>query len=476
MNAIAETVAALGQWLAAIVFKSVSIAGADVQLIVLWLFGAMVFFTLRLRFINLRGFGLGIRALRGEFSSPDAPGDLSPFQSLSTALSGTVGLGNIAGVAIAISIGGPGAAFWMVVIGFFAMSLKFAEVLLAVKYRVENPDGTVSGGPMWYLSRGLARRGMPRLGRLLAYTYAIFALFAFIQILQVNQSYSQVRSALDLGENLSAAFGYGVVFALLAGVALIGGVRSVGRTTSKLAPLMCGLYLLGVAVVLLTNASNIGPAIGVILSDAFSLDATTGGILGAFIAGMRRAVYSNEAGIGSAAIAHAAVKTSHPASEGYVALLEPFVDTIVVCSATAILIVSTGVWTEGYTDIAMTSAAFATVSTWFPIVLAICVFVFALSTTIAVGYYGQQIIAFLFGDSKRLRLAYLVVFCGMLPIGAIADVTAVINLIDSLFFLLSIPNLIGVLLMSSVVLIEIAEFKRYRMEAALQSTPRQREH
>ena len=475
MNTVATLIESLGQRLASIVFQSIQVAGVDIQIIVLWLFGAMVFFTLRLGFINIRGFGLGFRALRGEFSDPDAAGNLSPFQSLSTALSGTVGLGNIAGVAIAISIGGPGAAFWMVLIGFFAMSLKFAEVVLAVKFRVERNDGTVSGGPMWYLSRGLALRGMPRLGRFLAYAYAILALVAFIQILQVNQSYAQVRSVLNLGENLTVALAYGILFTVLVGFALIGGVRSVGRTTSKLAPLMCGLYLTGVAVVLIANASNIGPAIGIILGDAFSLDATTGGILGAFVAGMRRAVYSNEAGIGSAAIAHATVKTSHPASEGYVALLEPFIDTFVVCSATAILIVSTGVWDAGYGDIAMTSAAFATVSAWFPAVLAVCVIVFALSTIIAVGYYGQQIIAFLFGDSQKMRLVYLVVFCGLLPVGAIADVGSIINVIDSLFFLLSVPNLIGVFLMSGVVVREVTEFARHREATrALQLTQDQK--
>lgn len=462
MNVIANSVEALGEQLASVVFHSVSIAGVQVQLIVLWLFGAMVFFTVRLGFINLRGFGLGFRALRGDFSSPDAPGDLTPFQSLSTALSGTVGLGNIAGVAIAIAIGGPGAAFWMVLIGFFAMSLKFAEVVLAVKFRVQRQDGTVSGGPMLYLTRGLEVLGMPRLGRVLAYVYAACALVAFIQVLQVNQSFAQVRTVLSLDNSLTVGFTYGTLFAFLVGLVLIGGVRSIGRTTSKLVPLMCVLYLSGVTIVLIANASNVIPAINVILADAFALDAAGGGILGAFVAGMRRAVYSNEAGIGSAAIAHAAVKTSHPASEGYVALLEPFIDTIVVCSATAILVVATGVWSGDHNDIAMTSAAFATVSSWFPVVLAACVFVFALSTTIAAGYYGQQIIAFLFGDSEKMRIAYLALFCGMLPIGSISDVTAIINVIDSLFFLISIPNLIGVFLLSGIVVREVTLFEKER--------------
>lgn len=462
MDFIISAVEAFSNALVSIVFKSVSIMGVDIQLIVLWLFGGMLFFTFRLGFVNLRGFGIGVRALRGDFTNADAPGQLSPFQALSTALSSTVGLGNIAGVAIAIAIGGPGAAFWMLFIGFFAMSLKFAEVTLAVRYRDIDGNGTVRGGPMYYLERGLAERGMPGLGKILGHTYAAFALIAFIQILQVNQSYSQVNTVMGIGDNKMVAFGYGCLVATLVAIVLIGGVRSVSRVTSKLTPFMCALYLGSVIIVLFANASNILPAISQILSSAFSTEAGMGGLIGSFVVGMRRAVYSNEAGIGSAAIAHATVKTEHAASEGYVALLEPFIDTFIVCTATALLIVSTGVWDKGYDDIAMTSAAFETVSTWFPTMLAVCVSIFAFSTMLAAGFYGQQLAAYLFKDKLWLRRGYVFMFCALLPVGTIVDFSTIINIIDSLFFLLSIPNLIGLFLMSGVVIFEVKKFKKSR--------------
>tara|TARA_R110000803_G_scaffold178678_3_gene241099 strand:+ start:17890 stop:19308 length:1419 start_codon:yes stop_codon:yes gene_type:complete len=452
---------AFGDRLAGFVFASVNVFGVEVQLIALWLFAGMVFFTLKLRFINLRGFGIGIGTLRGRYTSADAPGEMSPFQALSTALSGTVGLGNIAGVAIAIAIGGPGAAFWMVVIGFFAMSLKFAEVVLAVKYRLIRPDGSVSGGPMWYLKNGLAERGMPRLGKVLAALYAVFALVAFIQIIQVNQSYSQLRTVLGFSDTTSSALAYGIGIALLAALVLVGGARSIARVTSKLTPLMCLIYVAGVVVVLGVNITKLPHAVALIVGDAFSADAAAGGVLGAFVAGMRRAAYSNEAGIGSASIAHAAVKTHHPASEGFVALLEPFIDTVVICSATALVIVTTGVWQGGHSDIAMTSAAFGTVSAWFPYVLACAVCLFAFSTILAVGYYGQQVCRYLFGSREWVRITYLLLFCGLLPIGAVAKVSTVLNIIDSLFFLLSIPNLIGLYLMSGTVRDELNRFVKH---------------
>lgn len=459
IEALRNAAAGFGDWLISVVFVSVPVLGVDVQLIAVWLFAGMVFFTLRLGFLNIRGFGTGISILRGRNYDPTAPGEMSPFQALSTALSGTVGLGNIAGVAIAIAIGGPGAAFWMIIVGFFAMSLKFAEVVLAVRYRVIGPDGRVHGGPMWYLSRGLAERGWPRLGKILAGLYATFALVALIQIVQVNQSYSQVSTVLGLQENDSAALIYGLSFAGLAALVLIGGARSIARVTSRLTPLMCGLYLVCVLIVLAMNAPAIPGAIGIIVTDAFDPQSAAGGIIGAFIAGMRRAVYSNEAGIGTAAIAHATARTRQPASEGFVALLEPFIDTLIVCSATALLIVTTGVFQAGHQDIAMTSAAFATASSWLPAALAIAVCLFAFSTILAAGYYGLQAAAYLFGPKPAIRRAYLAVFCSILPIGAIVEMTTVINIIDSLFFLLSVPNLIGIYLLSGVVAAELRAFR-----------------
>lgn len=447
------------EWLVSIVFVEVSIGGVELNLIVLWLASAMVFFTFRLGFINIRGFGLALRLLRGQHAEADAPGEMSHFQALSTALSGTIGLGNIAGVAIAIAIGGPGALFWMIVIGLFAMSLKFSEVLLAVKYRTTLANGRLSGGPMWTLKNGLAARGRPRLGKILGGIYAIFALFAFIQTIQVNQSFSQIRFVLGFEEGIVPALVYGMALACLAASVLLGGARLIGEVTARLTPVMCAVYLMGISAILLLNADEIPSAISLIFQTAFFPESVAGGALGAFIAGMRRAAFSNEAGIGTAAIAHAAVRTREPASEGYVALLEPFIDTVIVCTATGLALIVSGAWQSGHSDIAMTSAAFSTVAPWFPYVLAVAVCLFAFSTILAVGYYGLQVSAYLFGATPMRNRLYLGFFCLTLPLGALVDVTTVINLTDSLFFLLSVPNIIGLYIMSD----EIArEAKAYR--------------
>lgn len=451
ISAVADTIATFAQSLVSVVFTAVPVAGIEINLIVVWLAAAMLFFTVRLGFINVRAFGLAVALVRGRHREDDGPGEISHFQALATALSGTVGLGNVAGVAIAIATGGPGAAFWMVLLGFFAMSLKCAEVTLGVKYRRTLDDGHVSGGPMWTLRYGLAEIGLPRLGRLLGVVYAVFALFAFMQIIQVNQSYAQLRIVLDLGDDLRPALAYGVIIAVLSALVLIGGVRSLARVTSAIVPFMCVLYLVGVVIVLGINADRILPALSLIVHDAFAPQAVAGGIVGSFVAGMRRAVFSNEAGIGTAAIAHAPVRTREPASEGIVALLEPFVDTIVLCSATALVIVVTGAWQGGEQDIAMASAAFGTVASWFPAVLAVVVCLFAFSTILAVGYYGLQVWGFLVGFAPWKERLYLAAFCGCLPFGAIIDVTTVVNLVDSFFFLLSVPNLIGLYLLSGVV-------------------------
>lgn len=457
MDMLKSLVTDFGDSLASVVFAAVSVNDVEINLIVLWLFAGMIFFTFRLGFVNVRGLNHSIDALKGRYSRPEAPGTMSPFQAFATALSGTVGLGNIAGVAIAIAIGGPGAAFWMIAVGFFAMSLKFAEVTIAVRYRLAT-DETISGGPMWYLSRGLAARGLPRLGKFLGGLYAIIALFALIQILQVNQSYSQMQAVAGFDDSDVIALGYGGCVAILAGLVLFGGAKGVARVTEKLTPLMCGLYLIGVFVVLGANASAIGPAAATIVGSAFSPDAAAGGLLGAFVAGMRRAVYSNEAGIGTATMAHSSVATELPASQGFVALLEPLVDTFIVCSATALMIVATGVWDDGYDDIAMTSAAFGSVVSWFPLVLAISVTLFAFSTVLAAGYYGQQVCRYLFGERVWAERLYLIVFCGILPVGAMADLGALVNIVDSLFFLLAVPNLIGLYLLTGAIRREVAAF------------------
>ena len=467
MVSVLNYIELFSQWLVSVVFFSVSIGGVDVNLIVVWLASAMVFFTIRLRFLNIRGFGLALALVRGKHKEEDAPGEMTHFEALSTAISGTVGLGNIAGVAIAVAIGGPGALFWMVIIALFAMSLKFAEVLLAVKYRTTLPNGRLSGGPMWTLRNGLASYGRPRLGRLLGGVYAVFALFAFIQTIQVNQSYSQVRTVLSLGDGIGPALIYGAVIASLAAAVLLGGAHAIARVTARLTPIMCVVYLMGILTILVLNASELPHALALIFSQAFVPHSVVGGAVGAFIAGMRRAAFSNEAGIGTAAIVHAVAKTREPASEGFVALLEPFIDTVLICSATGLALIVTGVWQSDYSDIAMTSAAFGTVSSWFPYVLALAVCLFAFSTVLSVGYYGLQVSAYLFGSTPTRNRLYLMFFCGTLPLGALVDVNTVINLTDSLFFLLSVPNIIGLYIMSGDIALESESyFKRMTGKSA----------
>ncbi|MGK2284652.1 alanine/glycine:cation symporter family protein [Pedomonas sp. V897] len=430
--------------LAARVFARVPLFGVEVEGIVLWLAAPMVLFTFYLGFLNLRALPLSLRVARGHFHDPDAPGTVSQFAALSTALSGTVGLGNIAGTAIGISIGGPGAVFWMFVIGWFAMSLKMAEVTLGLRYRVEHADGSVSGGPMYTLSRGLAQLGLERTGRFLALFYAICALGGAIPLLQVNQSYAQVSAVTGLGNG----WAYGIFMAVAVAAVVVGSIGWIAKVTSRLVPAMCLFYLAGCAAILLLNADALPAALATIIREAFAADSVAGGAIGAFVVGMRRTVYSTEAGIGSAVIAHCAAKTREPVSEGLVALIEPFIDTILICTITGVAIVVAGTYTQGHEGVAITSAAFATVAPWFPLVLAVAVFLFAYSTLISWAYYGLQSWCFLFGHSKANRTAYLLLYCALLPFGAVLDLGRVVSLIDSMFFLMAVPNVIGLYLLA----------------------------
>ncbi len=448
-------VAALGHGIDALsanVFAKVSLFGVEVEGIVLWLAVPMLFFTAWLGFLNLTKLPLALRIVRGDFRDKSAPGEVSQFQALSTALSGTVGLGNIAGVGVAITTGGPGAAFWMFVIGWFAMSLKCAEVTLGLKYRVTNMDGTVSGGPMYTLEHGLARRGLPRSGKLLGVLYAIFALGGAIPLLQVNQSFAQVSAVTGFDNGLA----YGIIMAITVAVVVVGSVRWLGATTSRLVPAMCVVYLGGCLLVLATHAGAIPGALVAIVTEAFNPTAVAGGALGAFVIGMRRAVYSSEAGIGSAVIAHSAAKTAEPASEGLVALLEPFIDTVIVCSITALTIVVAGSYLQpGVTGVGVISAAFAQVSPGFPIVLAVAVYLFAYSTLVSWGYYGTQAWGYLFGRSRVSIGFYKVFYCAILPLGSVLDLGKVVDLVDSLFFLMAVPNILGLYILAGDVRAEM---------------------
>lgn len=440
------------------VFQTVNIFGVEIGVVVMFLALAMLFFTAWLGLPQVRGVGIGFRLLKGRYDDPSAPGSVSQFQALSTALSGTVGLGNIAGVAIAIGLGGPGAALWMFIIGFFAMALKCAEVTLGLKYREFAEDGDVRGGPMYVVKNGLAAIGLPRSGRFLGVLYSLFALGGAIPLIQANQSFAALADVGEFEANPAGGLIYGVILAVMIGVVLVGGVRSIARVTGRVVPFMCAVYLGGVIMVLIVNAGAIPGALASIFSGAFSGDAVAGGVIGVFVVGMQRAVFSSEAGVGTAVIAHSAARTHHPASEGMVALLEPMFDTMIVCMATALMIVVTGVHTQGFEDIAMTSAAFASVVSWFPYVLLVAVLLFAYSTLIAWGYYFTTAFGYLFGHGRRRDMFAKILYCALTPTGSILAADAVVDLIDALFFLMVLPNVVGLILLAPVLRREVNGF------------------
>lgn len=452
---------------AGIVFYSVRVAGADVSLIVVWLILGACFFTGYLGFVNLRGFRHAVRLVTGKVPEPDrAPGEVSHFQALATALAATVGLGNIAGVAVAVSVGGPGATFWMIVAGLLGMSSKFAECTLGVKYRRVNPDGSVSGGPMHYLRHGLADRGLPRLGRFLAIFFAICCIGGSLgggNMFQVNQAYSQFVSATGGPSSFFAdkAWLYGLIVAALVGLVIIGGIRSIARVTSRLVPLMAAVYCTAALLILILNYDRIPWAFGMIVSGAFSPEGVAGGFLGALIQGFRRAAFSNEAGIGSAAIAHSAVKTKEPVTEGYVALLEPFIDTVLICTLTALVIIVTGVIPPPgeVNGVALTSSAFASAFSWFPAVLALAVNLFAFSTLIAWSYYGVKCWTYLLGENRLLELLFKLIFCGFVVIGATMNLESVLEFSDSMIFAMSLANLAGLYILAPVIRATLRDYE-----------------
>ena len=449
--------APIADWLGAVVFYSVPVGGAKLPLIMVWLIMGGIVCTLAFRFINLRGFRHSARVIRGDYSSKDHPGEASPFQALSTAVSGTVGLGSIGGVAVAVSLGGPGAAFWMMIAGFLGMSTKFAEVTLAVKYRLVRPDGTVSGGAMYYVPVALSRVGLPRLGKFLAGFFCVAAVGGSLTIFQVQQSYSQLR----LVTGFEQAWIYGLLVAVWVGFVLFGGVKRIVKWTDKLSPFMCLLYVAACLVVLGANVANLPAALATIFHDAFAPNAVTGGLVGALIQGFRRASFANEAGIGSAPMAHATVRTREPMSQGFAALMEPFLDTIVICLLTALVVVVSGVYqTSHNVDIALTSDAFATVVPWFPVVLAVVAMLFALSTVLSWGYYGEQAWTWLFTGAKPSRVAYRLLLCAVLFVAPTLDIGQVVNIVDSLNFCMAIPNLIAVYLLLPELRADLASYWR----------------
>ncbi|EAQ42024.1 sodium:alanine symporter family protein [Polaribacter sp. MED152] len=457
--------------------------------------GAM-YFTFYFNFINFRGFFTSVNIVRGKYDglegkgeakaievdgnvsttdtgdNPDTvrveghDGEVSHFQALTAALSATVGLGNIAGVAIAVSIGGAGATFWMIIAGFLGMASKFVECTLGVKYRDIAADGTVYGGPMYYLTKGLKSKV---LGKILAGAFAIFVIggsFGGGNMFQVNQAFQLVQNITGGNESVLAGKGwlFGLIMAVLVGIVIIGGIKKIAKVTDKIVPFMVAIYVGAALFVIFANYDMIGAAFGQIFNGAFSPEGIAGGAVGVLIQGFRRAAFSNEAGIGSASIAHSAVKTKYAASEGMVALLEPFIDTVVVCTMTALVLIITGFVdplnppANDAQAILLTSSAFASSISWFPYVLTVAVVLFAFSSMISWSYYGFQGWVYLFGRSKKMEYTYKVIFCIFVVIGAAASLGSVIGFSDAMVFAMMVPNMIGLIILAPKVKEELKKY------------------
>jgi len=493
-----------------VVFYPITIAGNDVPIVLIVLLLGATFFTIFFKFPNIRLIGTAIKVVKGDYEDMDehttrkededniivqhgdlidtikvehadgVDGEVTPFQALTAALSATVGLGNIAGVAIAIAIGGPGATFWMIVAGFIGMASKFTECTLGVKYRDVDPDGTIHGGPMYYLKKGLAEKGMAGLGKVLAIFFAIMAVggsFGGGNMFQSNQAAAQFIKMAGI-ESSYAGFVFGIIVAILVGIVIIGGIKKIGAVTEKVVPFMAVMYVGAALIILVMNYSAIPEAFGMIFGGAFNFDAGLGGFIGVLIVGFQRAAFSNEAGVGSAAIAHSAVKTRYPASEGVVALLEPFIDTIVICTMSALVIVITnikyGLFNYGNLDVDknvilngsgehvsgvdLTSLAFDSAIPGFSYLLTIAVILFAFSTMLSWSYYGLQAWKFLFGKGQLADMVYKGLFLIFVVIGASISLGAVIDFSDAMIFAMVFPNIIGLLILAPKVNEELTKF------------------
>ncbi len=455
------------------------------------------YFTIYFKLINVRGFFTAIKVVKGDYDdleahrkvevsdavhttathdNPDTiriegnEGEVSHFQALTAALSATVGLGNIAGVAIALSIGGPGATFWMILVGFLGMASKFVECTLGVKYREVDENGVVFGGPMYYLRKGLHEKGLKQLGKVLAVVFALMCIggsFGGGNMFQVNQAFQLFQYVTGGEESFFYGKGwlFGIIMAVFVGIVIIGGIKKIANVTDKIVPVMVATYVIAILVILGINYESIPAAFGEIFNGAFSYEGVAGGFIGVMIQGFKRAAFSNEAGIGSSSIAHAAVKTKYAASEGLVALLEPFIDTVVVCTMTALVLIITGQITVGaevsYEQGAiLTSNALESGISWFPYVLTVAVILFAFSSMISWSYYGHQAWSYLFGRSKKAEYMYKTIFCMFVIIGAAASLQAVVDFADAMVFSMLVPNMIGLYLLAPKVKEELQRYRK----------------
>jgi len=475
-----------------VIFYPISFGSHSVPIVLIVLIGGALFFTLYFKFANFTLIGKAIKVVRGDYDAIDkhgsdiAEGDSTPggdvfetikveetegevthFQALTAALSATVGLGNIAGVAVAIAVGGPGATLWMILAGLLGMASKFVECTLGVKYREVTEDGTVHGGPMYYLSKGLKEKGLARLGKFLAVFFAIMCVggsFGGGNMFQANQAAAQITERFGI-EGGSAGFIFGIIMAIIVGVVIIGGIKRIGSVTEKVVPFMAVIYVGAALIIIGMNYSVVPEAFGMIFNGAFTPDAALGGVLGVLIVGFQRAAFSNEAGVGSAAIAHSAVKTKYPASEGVVALLEPFIDTVIICTMTALVIIITNIeggflvyGAEGVQGVELTTTAFESAIPGFSWVLTIAVVLFAISTMLSWSYYGLQAWKFLFGRGKTADIVYKVMFLLFVVVGASISLGAVIDFSDAMIFAMVFPNVIGLFFLAPVVKDELKKF------------------
>ncbi len=442
---------------------------AHLPLVVIWLILGAVTFTIVMGFINIRGFKHAIQLVRGIYDDPNEPGEVSHFQALTTALSATVGLGNIAGVAIAISIGGPGATFWMIIAGLLGMSSKFTECTLGVKYRKIDENGVVSGGPMYYLRYGLAKKNLKWLGIALSGIFALLVIGGSLgggNMFQANQAFSQLAYVVPGIEG--NGFWFGVLMAVLVGIVIIGGIKSIARVTDKIVPFMAALYVLTAIIIILINIQHTGDAFRLIWDGAFDAHALKGGLVGVLIVGFQRAAFSNEAGVGSAAIAHSAVKTDKPITEGFVALMEPFVDTVVICTMTALVLIFTGTYDNplGLEGAQLTSMAFGKVISFFPYILVVAIFLFAFSTMISWSYYGLKGFDYLvggfvekvFGSRKAVKYTYFTIYLLFTIVGASSNLGSVIGFSDAMILSMGFPNILGLFILAPEVRRDLKDY------------------
>jgi AGCS family alanine or glycine:cation symporter len=460
-QAISDAVAPIVNPIVSTVFYSVPLFGTDFPLIVGWLVVAAVVFTLYFGFIQFRGFKHSIELVRGDYFDPKDAGEVTPFQALATALSGTVGLGNIAGVGVAVYLGGPGATFWMILAGLLGMASKFTECTLGVRYRNEYPDGTVSGGPMYYLSKGLSEDGKAGLGKFLAIFFSICCIGGALgggNMFQANQSFAQVSSIIPFFEGKGWLFG--LIMAVVVGFVIIGGIKSIAKVTEKVVPFMAVIYVGAALLIILLNIGAVPAAISAIITGAFAPTAVAGGMVGALIQGFKRAAFSNEAGIGSASIAHSAVQTRHPVTEGYVALLEPFIDTVVICTMTSLVIVITNSWVpdSGVTGIDLTAQAFESNFSGFGYILALAALLFAFSTMLSWSYYGLKAWTYMFGEGQAKEVVFKLIFCVFIVIGSSMSLGPVIDFSDAMIFAMAIANIIGLYMLMPKVKALLADY------------------